>query len=142
MKIESYGIPFGDDSNFKFVPQGLLHFQLSIFNFQLYRDTQKASAHDDAEAVWMKLSCRTVFIGNRLLPWMVFSGRRSGNTGARLLCVRGFRAIKPHFMAPFQGEENGTLRNKTTAATLPWDCRGRFSADSQHPSAPISEAKE
>ena len=28
-----------------------------------------------------------------------------------------------------------------TAAATPWDRRGRFSADSQHPSAPISEAK-
>lgn len=48
---------------------------------------------------------------------MVFSGRRLGNTGARWLCVYGSRAIKPRFMVPFQGEENDTLRSKTTAAT-------------------------
>ena len=103
-------------------------------------NAQKASAPIHAEAETILPLCRSVFIGNRLLPDGIL--RAPVGQYRRPVVVRlRLKGNRPQSQAPFQGEENDTLRSKTAAATLSWDCRGRFSADSQHPSAPISEAK-
>ena len=67
-------------------------------------DTQKASARAHAEAESSKTSCRTVFIGNRLLPGGILRAP-AGKTGARWLCVLRFLGNQPRNTGKRQGEE-------------------------------------